>query len=262
VFAGLFILAMAFFLVPSRYTTGINYLFVKITSPVLGLFPKSVRFRGDMVSQQEYNDVVTAYAKSHAELLRLQGDYQKLSGLRQTLGEVEGRIMMGKVVRTTLSGRRSELVIDKGTADYLQVGQYVLSADECTVIGTISEVVERMARVRLVTDPKHHLLINILHQGSRNYVPGHLHGKNREIAKIPLIERKKHDIEVGDIVYSSPQQGFLSIEVVVGEVSERKPDDGEPLLWDISVKPIHDLSRLTDVAIVIMDTESNGLKND
>ncbi|MBW8036693.1 MAG: hypothetical protein FVQ79_13975 [Planctomycetes bacterium] len=261
VFVGLFSLALFLFLVPSRYTTRINYLFVKITSPVLNLFPKSVRFRDDMVSRQEYDDIVTAYAKTHAQLLRLRGDYSKVSGLHQSLPEIEGQIMMGKVVRTSLIGGRSELVIDKGADDRLQVGQYVLSCEPYTVIGTISEVVEGMARVRLVTDRRQHLAVSILGKGSRDYLPGQLQGKNSEIAKIPLRSQKKYDIRVGDVVYASPQPGFLGLEVIVGNISEVKPDDREPLLWDISVKPIEDFSRLTDVAILVMDPESNGLSN-
>ena len=147
---------------------------------------------------------------------------------------------------------------DKGTEDYLRVGQYVLSCEECTVIGTISEVVEGMARVRLVTDRRHYLAVSILGKGSSDYLPGQLKGKNSEIAKIPLME-KKYDIRVGDVVYASPQPGFLGLEVIVGNMSDVKPDDRKPLLWDISVKPIEDFSRLTDVAILVMDPESNGL---
>ncbi len=261
VFVGLILLAAFLFIIPARYTTRINYLFVKITSPVIGLLPKSIRLHQDTVSREAYNDVIEAYAKAHAQLLRLHADNKKLSGLRQKLPETEGRIMMAKVVRSSLSGARSELVIDKGAEDHLRLGQYVLCSEQCTVIGTISEVVERMARVRLVTDTRHHLPVSILREGSHNYVLGQLQGKDSEIAKVPLIWRKKYDIQAGDIVYASPSQGFLGLELIVGKISAIKPDDGDPLLWDISVKPIRDFSRLTDVAIVIMDPDSNGLSN-
>ena len=261
-FVGLLLVGILFLLVPSRYTAGINYFFVKVTSPVLNLFPKKVRFREGMVLQEEYDKLITAYANSHAELLKLKGDYTKLSGLRQKIGKIEGRIVIAGIVRTTANGMRSELVIDKGSADHLRVGQYVLSTDESTVIGTVYEVVERMARVRLVTDPKHYIPVNILCQSTQSYLPGQLRGKDSETAKIPLVRRNKHDVRVGDIVYASPKQGFLSIELIVGTISERKPDDGEPLLWDISVKPMQNFSQLTDVAIVVMDPESNGLKKD
>jgi len=259
VFVGLFLLAMFFFLVPSRYTTTINYLFLKISSPVLNMFPQSVRFGEDMVSRQEYNEIITAYAKSHAQLLRLQGDYEQVSGIRQKLPESEGKIMIAKVVRSSLSGGRSELVIDKGSEDHLRPGQYVLSCGESTVIGTISEVVKGMSRVRLVTDSRHHLPVSILGKGFDGYLPGHLQGKNSEMAKIPLMSQKKYDIRVGDVVYASSQAGLLGLEIIVGSISEVKPDDEAPLLWDISVKPIHDFSLLSDVAIVVMDPESNGL---
>jgi len=38
---------------------------------------------------------------------------------------------------------------------------------------------------------------------------------------------------------------------VIGEIFQVKPDDNEPLVWDIAVKPVSDLAALTNVAVII-----------
>ena len=259
-FVGLILLAVVFFIIPTRYTTRINYLFVKVTSPVLNLFGKSLRLQEDTVSREEYNKVLNDYAKTNAQLLQLQVDYEKLSGMPQRLPDAGGRVVMAKVVRTSL-GVRSELVIDKGSADHVRNGQYVVSSGRCSVIGTVSDVVERMARVRLVTDPAHHINVNLFGRGSEGNIPCQLWGKGNELAKIPLLAQKEYDISTGDIVYASQRAGFLGLDVVIGTIAEVKSDDSKPLLWDISVRPVQDFSRLKDVGIMIGDPAGNGLEN-
>lgn len=259
-FVVLVILAAGFFIIPARFTTRINYLFVRITSPVLNLFPKSFTTGEDTVSRTEYNDVITEYAKANAQLRRLQADYEKLSGIRQSLPDAGLKIVMAKVVRTSVGGVRSRLVIDKGSEDHLRPGQYVVSSGRCTVIGTISDVAKRMARVRLVTDPDHHIGAKILPHGGENYITCQLVGKGKNLAQIPLLTQKEYDISVGDIVYASQRAEFLALELLIGTVTEVKPDDTEPLLWDISVRPVLDFSRLQDVGVVIGDPAENGLE--
>ena len=135
-FAGLVLLAVVLFIIPNEYTGKINYLFVKVTSPALNLLPKSIRPQKDTVSREEHNEIFGAYAKTRAQLLRLQDDHAKLSGIRQKLPDTGGRVVTAKVVRTSLGGGRSELVIDKGSDHYLRDEQYVICSGQCTVIGT------------------------------------------------------------------------------------------------------------------------------
>jgi cell shape-determining protein MreC len=260
IFVVLTLLSVFFFILPTAYTTRVNYLFVRVTSPVLNLFGKSLRPREDTVSRDEYKKVFNAYAKTNAQLLRLQSDYAKLAGIRQSLPDASGRIVMAKIVRTSIVGVRSELVIDKGSADHVRAGQYVVSSARCSVIGTVSDVIGRMARVRLVTDPTHHIGANILRHGDEDYIPCQLWGKSNNLARIPLLTQKEYDISAGDIVYASQRAGFLGLDLVIGTITEVRPDDAKPLLWDISVRPIHDFSRLKDVGIVIGDPAGNGLE--
>ena len=62
----------------------------------------------------------------------------------------------------------------------------------------------------------------------------------------------------GDIVYASAVAGRLETPRVIGEVFKIKEDDYEPLMWDITVKPITDFTMLTHVAVIITTPVKNG----
>jgi hypothetical protein len=85
------------------------------------------------------------------------------------------------------------------------------------------------------------LEINMLMQGS---------GANS--AKIKLVPLK-HKIKVGDEVMLRKKPGYLDIAMIAGAVQQCKRDDKNPALWDITVKPACDISKLDNIAVIIMN---------
>ena len=79
--------------------------------------------------------------------------------------------------------------------------------------------------------------------------------------KIPLIDHE-HDVRVADTVYAAGRAGFLGVPVIVGEVSEVKPDETKPLLWDITVKPVDEFSAITDAAVIVEEVASDKENTD
>jgi hypothetical protein len=77
-------------------------------------------------------------------------------------------------------------------------------------------------------------------------------GDGTNLAKIPLVSRE-YKIRAGDTVYAAARPGFLETERVIGQIAQVKPDENEPLLWDITVKPTRDVEMLTDVAVIVTD---------
>ena len=47
--------------------------------------------------------------------------------------------------------------------------------------------------------------------------------------------------------------GFLDTPRVIGEVKQVRPDDENPLLWEITVEPVYQLGGLKQVAIIVMN---------
>lgn len=272
VFIALLIGANILLLLPQKQTSKINYFFVKITSPLLNIFPRSNPSKDDMVLKSEYDELLAAYHNLQADLEVIMEKNRKLSGIRQKLPKPGPSIAMANVCKVTIEGQRNELVINKGSGDGLKKGQYVLSAETDpktglagTVIGTISELSKSMARVQLVTDANQSIKVELWRDGKSLEISGFLKGNNKSRAKIPQIEakmpmmvRQQFDIRVDDAVYAERKSGYLETPLVIGKVSKIKEDDEYPLMWDITITPVVDFRGLKNVAVVIVDMKTSS----
>ena len=115
----------------------------------------------------------------------------------------------------------------------------------------ILECSERYAKMRVLTDSQQSIEIRIVNEIEERDTPGLMVGDGKTACKIKMIKREKK-IQSGDVVFAAARPGYLNIPVVVGEVSEVVPDDEEPLLWDITVHPAADMTRLNDVAVIVI----------
>ncbi|MBW8015701.1 MAG: hypothetical protein FVQ82_05905 [Planctomycetes bacterium] len=272
VFIALLIGANVLLLLPQKYTARVNYFFVKITSPIVNLIPRSNPSKNDTVKKSEYDKLLVQYKNLQADLEVIIEKNRILSGIRQKLPKPGPAIVIANVSKITLEGQLNELIISKGSDDGLKKGQYVLSTEPDpetglagSVIGTISELSKTMSRVKLVTDANHNIKVEIWRDGSDLGISGIMWGNNKIQANIlklqaniPLIVRKQYDIRVDDSVYAKRKFGFLETPLVVGQIIAIKPDDQDPLLWDITITPVVDIRALTDVAIVIIDMDTTS----
>ena len=147
---------------------------------------------------------------------------------------------------------QSEFIINRGKNDGLVKGQFVLGND--SIVGAISDFDSRIARVRLLTDPRSKMAVKI----GESDLQGVMQGNGDDSASIRFIP-KKYKIENGDIVYVQKKPGFLDIPMIVGIVVQCKTDDKSPLLWEIKVRPACDIQRLKNVAVIIMNSHEQKL---
>jgi len=244
-------------LLPQSFTSGMNFLFARVFSPVLsaGRVSQKVYRPGssteDYIPRAEYEELWKAYENLHADLMTLHSDYEKLARFRKGLPKPGPGLVLARVINVSISPFEHKLFIDKGSSDGIQPGEYVTCENRGSVIGTVSELSDSTATVRLLTDPKHKMEVGIWREGKKAFiVKGQMEGNGKELARITLISRD-HDIRVGDTVYASSVPPRLETPRVIGEIFQVRPDDNEPLVWDIAVKPINDLVVLTDVAVII-----------
>lgn len=265
IFIALLIGANVLLLLPQEHTAKINYFFVKITSPLLNLIPRSNPTKDETVKKSEYDKLLTEYADLQGRLREIIEINHNLAHMRQNPPMPGPAIAMAKISKVNEEGQRNEIIINRGSVDGLKEGQYVLSAGynrednlSTSVIGTISEVLKTMARVQLVTDANHYLMASIWRDGINVGINGQIKGNNKMQAKMPLMTRNEFDIRVDDFVFAKVKPGFLDTPLVIGKVSEIKEDEQEPLLWDITITPIIDIRSLTDVAVVIIDMDTSS----
>jgi rod shape-determining protein MreC len=177
---------------------------------------------------------------------------EQLSGLRTRLSGLEGaKLIPADIILSSVSGLRNELTINRGKDDGLVSGMFVIGNN--SVIGTVSDMSARTARVRLFSDTSSTVQVNIpnveinmLMQGAGN--------NSAKIAMVPV----KHEIKIGEKVMLRKKPGFLDSAMVIGEVQQCKRDSKNPALWDITVKPTCDIARTNNVAVIVMNPASSG----
>jgi rod shape-determining protein MreC len=194
----------------------------------------------DIVSRTKYNQLQNYLANVIEELNQERQKVQKLSGLRNRCPLEGANLILADVIATFAEG----LIINRGENDGVQKGQFVLGDN--SIIGTISDVSRRTAKVELVTEATSNMAAEI--RGLKTVVRGY--GKNS--AKVQLVPTK-HKVEIGDNVYACKKAGLLDTPMIMGIVTQCKRDDENPLLWDITVKPVCDIQKLSEVAVIIMN---------
>jgi len=256
-FAGLLIAGLALLLLPQNITNDLNFLFLKLFNPILSIgrsttleFSTLTPPLADFVTRDEYNRLLAEYDNVWAVLRAEHERYEKLARIRTGLPGPGPVLVLAEVRDVSVSGLKQELVINKGQADKLKVGQYILGKN--SIIGMISETSETWSRIRLLTDVGASIEVGIWNKKEKKYIRGQMVGDGKDSGKIPLISRA-HKISIGDTVYAAARAGLLETPMVIGKVTKINPDEKRPLLWDITVKPIQDAPLLTDVWVVVIE---------
>jgi len=145
----------------------------------------------------------------------------------------------------TVPGRTQDvLYINRGQQDGVAVGQYVMG--DMSIIGTISSVSTKMAKVKLLTDPTSKIPVTL----GESDLPRVMEGRPGNVAKVPLVPAG-HPVSKGTKVYAKKMPGLLDAPIVAGQVKEFRNDPENPSLLDITVQPACDISTLTNVTVIV-----------
>ena len=241
-----------FLFAPQNITNRFQFAFARIFRWPLSIgrsISLSARVRQpftDVVPRREYNKLQNHLANVIEQLNLEHKKVEKLSGLRIRLPLEGARLVPADVVRVSIGGLQSRLIINRGRSDGLAEGQFVLGDN--SIIGTICELAYRQAQIKLFTDPASRIEVKIA--GSNIYRL--MHGDGGNSAKIPMVSAE-NKINVGDKVFAREKPGLLDAPMIIGKVAQCKEDDEKPLLWDITVRPACDIEGLRDVAVIIMN---------
>lgn len=145
-----------------------------------------------------------------------------------------------------------QTIINRGTEHGVADGQFVMSLsarggvdESVSIIGTVSAVDVKTAKIRLIADKGSRIFVGI----GNLTVRGIMEGQGNHTAKVSMIS-KEYQIVKGDPVYAQKQPG-LDVPVIAGRVVSCQVDPETPLLWDIRVEPVCDVTGLSDVAVVV-----------
>lgn len=181
------------------------------------------------------------------ELRQKNEAFQQLAGLRTRLRGLEGaKLIPADIITASVEGPRSELIINRGSDDGLKKDFFVIGDN--SVIGTITDLAGRTARVRLFSDASSVVQANIPGLGINML----MQGSGKGTAKIKMVP-VKHKIEAGDAVLIRKKPGYIDVGMIAGVVQQCSRDDKNAALWEITVRPVCDIANLNSVAVIVMN---------
>jgi rod shape-determining protein MreC len=235
---------------PQNLTIDLQFAFARIfrwpltIGKNISLYARTTQMPPEFRGKYQYENYI---ANLQEQLREKHDQVMELAGLRERFNALENAgLVIADIIRVSINASKGELTINRGTDDGIAQGQFVLGDN--SIIGNISDVSQRTARIRLFTDPASRVAVRI---GQLN-IDRLMLGSGSNIAKIRLLPTK-HKVAVGDKVFAQKNPGFLDAAMIIGVVAQCKKDDRNPSLWDINVKPVCDIERLNTVTVIVMN---------
>jgi hypothetical protein len=233
----------------------------KITGKLQGAFTHAFRFplrlgrsvtlsariknTSDYNSQRTIQQYENHIANLAAQLEQKNQQIEALAKIRYRQNCLEGAsLVVADVITANLSGSRNELLINRGQDDGLRPDQFVLG--ENSMIGTVSYLWAKQARVKLITDSTSRLAVTTAALPR----PVWMFGAGDAQA---VIRWAKAEPAPGEQVFVQAYPGRLDCPMITGMVSECKRNDQNALLWDITVRPACDVAMLGSVTVIVTD---------
>ena len=205
------------------------------------------------ISPQEYENLLQACQQLRKKSANVEAQLQQANRQIELLTKLKARPgleHMQPIPAKVYAQVGDEMTISQGQESGVAVGHYVLSLtedrlDEQCVIGVISAVSAKGAKVKLITDRGSHIPVNLAGLSAGKYLDGGGDGVAK-ITKVPC----EHAIHAGDVVYAQVKRGVLDVPVIVAEVAQCKKDADYPNMWDITARPVCDFTTLSDVVVL------------
>ncbi len=163
-------------------------------------FQSHSTLRADKERLEQENLVLKGQTQKLASVLAENGRYRALLRSAETL---EREVMVAEIVAMTAAPSRHELVIDKGSADAVHVGQPLLGADG--LMGQVIRVGQYNSHALLITDATHAVPVQVLRSGVRGLAEG-TGALNRLVVRHIAATT---DIEEGDTLVTSGLGGLF-----------------------------------------------------
>lgn len=176
----------------------------------------------------------------------LETENQQLRHLLNASEKVADQVLVARWVGMSPDPMRHEIIIDKGLADGLYVGQPVI--DATGLMGQVIRVGPHYSRVLLVSDVNHAVPVHIHRNGVRSIVEGVGLYDQLDVQYIAATT----DIQVGDHLYTSGLGERFPVEYPVATVTSVHVDPGQSFA-KVTAKPEAELMRGRYVLLVFTE---------
>ena len=180
----------------------------------------------------------------NARLTEAERDLRQIEQLLSVReGSADDLLVPASVFLREPGNLRAMVAIDKGKSDGLAEGMVVLTS-QGSMIGSITNVLEHVAWVTLVTDQTS--AVSAMVQSSR--VQGVVAGGPDGSLTMEFVQETA-DVKEGDVIVTSGIGGRHPQGELIGQVVEVESSPQE-LFKSVHVQPLADLSRLEDVIVL------------
>ncbi len=182
-------------------------------------------------------------AEAHDAAVRLR-NLRGFEEFRQSLPAHPLQIVPATVVAADASPWRHSVIVDKGSADGLRPGTPAVWGS--SIVGRVAAVQPRAATIRLLTDSLAGLKVRVARTGD----VGVLRGTSDRDGLLQLKWLYLHPVATGDLVVTSGLDPTVPAGLVAGRVVQA-PAAKDHLFYDVKVRPLIDLNRLSEVLLVL-----------
>lgn len=190
-----------------------------VVTTIEGLFASEPSLRQDNEALKAENLTLRGRLQ---RLESLEAENRRLHDLLGSSFRVGERVLIAELLAVDLDPYRQQVLINKGSASGVFVGQPVLDAN--AVMGQVIWVGPTTATVLLITDAAHGLPVRINRNGLRAVATGTGLVNQLDLSYVP----HDADVEEGDLLVTSGLGGRFPAGYPVGRVSEIKRESGQP----------------------------------
>ncbi len=221
---------------------------------------------GDWLSEQARSEHVlrrenaTLKAERFQNSIRLQklaelsAENTRLRGLLHTPLIIDGRMIISEIIGTDPDQLRHILIINRGQADGVFVGQVVL--DDRGIVGQVLDTFSHSARILLISDKKNAVAVRIERTGMRGIVSGTGDSGRLSLQYVP----NTADVKVGDRLFTSGLGERFPAGYPVGLISSVHRHRGSEFA-NIGIKPFSQLEGGHHVMLLFSAPLAKGQPN-
>lgn len=205
---------------------------------------RSFQKRSSLQEENEKLKQENLYYKSRFEkLYALEADNERLKRLLGQSEDIAEQILLAELVEVSLEPYTQQIVLNKGAADNVYVGQPVINGEG--VIGQVVHTSHLQSIVTLLTDPDSAVPVMLMRNGLRGIMRGT--GVSDRL-KLPYLTADA-DISVGDLVISSGMGGRFPTGYPVATVTSIDRDPSQEFL-NIVATPVARLDHGREVLLI------------
>lgn len=208
--------------------------------------------RADMLQRNaELNRKILELSQISQQYLGLKTENERLRELLGSQARIPAQVLIAELVAVIPAPNTHQIIIDKGAADDVRVGQAVI--DAAGLFGQIVEVELYSSRVLLITDVTHAVPVQVNRNGVRSIAGGTGRLDRLELENVPITA----DIREGDLLETSGLGGRFPPGYPVGIVDSVVIETTSSFAM-VSVRPNAALDRSRHVLVVFSDSGDDG----